>query len=73
MRTAGFIAGKFFHPADAGAAGEHFGDGFHFDIAQTAGVEEGGPALVSSEEFFKRPGLKAVSSGEGHQPASPLR
>lgn len=42
----GIIAAIFLHAADAGAAGEHFGDGFHFDIAQTTGVEERRPALV---------------------------
>ncbi|WP_233268626.1 hypothetical protein [Pantoea sp. BAV 3049] len=49
MPAAGIIAVVFLHAADAGPAGEHFGDGFDFDIAQTAGVEEGRPALVSRE------------------------
>ncbi len=73
MRTAGVIAGVFLHTGDAGATGEHLCDGFDFVISQTAGIEEGGPALVGRKEFFKRAGLKAVSSGEGHPPASPLR
>lgn len=58
MRTAGFIAAKLFHAGDAGAAGEHFGDSFDFDIAQTTGVEERRPALVGGEQFFERAGTE---------------
>ncbi len=54
MPVIGIIAAIFLHAGDAGAAGEHFGDGFDFDIAQTAGVEKRRPALVSRKEFFKR-------------------
>ncbi|UIA90230.1 hypothetical protein LU631_03615 [Erwinia tracheiphila] len=50
MLTTGIIVAIFLHAADAGAAGEHFSDDFHFDIAQTAGVEEGRPALVSCSD-----------------------
>ena len=49
----GIIAAVFLHAADAGAAGEHFGDGFHFNIAQTTRIQEGCPALVGSEQLFK--------------------
>jgi hypothetical protein len=52
--AAGIIAAIFLHAADAGAACEHFGDGFDFDIAQTASIQEGGPALVSREQLFER-------------------
>ena len=38
---------------DTGTAGQHFGDGFHFDITQTAGVEERRPALIGGELFFE--------------------
>lgn len=54
----GIIAAIFLHAADAGAAGEHFGDSFDFDIAQTTGVEERRPALVSREQFFERAGTE---------------
>lgn len=53
MPATGIIAAIFLHAGDAGAAGEHFCDGFHFDIAQAAGVKERGPALVGRKEFFK--------------------
>ncbi len=57
------IAAIFLHAGDAGAAGEHFGDGFDFDIAQVAGVEEGGPALISGEQFFERTGDETRNHG----------
>lgn len=54
MSAVGVIASVFLHAGDTGAAGEHFGDGFDFDITQTASVEKRSPALVSSEQFFER-------------------
>lgn len=54
MSAVGIIAAIFFHAGDAGAAGEHFGDGFDLDITQTASVEKRSPALVSGEQFFER-------------------
>ena len=57
------IAAIFLHAADAGPAGEHFGDGFDFDIAQTTGVEERRPALVSREQFFERAGAETGKHG----------
>lgn len=45
MRTVGIIAAVFPHATDAGAVGEHFSDGFNFDITQAVSVKEGGPAL----------------------------
>ena len=53
MVATGIIAVILLHTANAGTAGEHFGDSFDFDIAQTAGVEERGPAQVGSEQLFK--------------------
>lgn len=53
MRAAGIIAAIFLHAGDACATGEHLCDGFDFDIAQTASIEEGGPALVGRKKFFK--------------------
>lgn len=53
MVATGIIAAILLHTGNAGTAGEHFGDSFDFDIAQTAGVEERGPALVGSEQLFK--------------------
>lgn len=58
MPAAGIIAAIFLHAADAGAAGEHFGDGFDFDIAQTTGVE-----VVSREQFFERTGAETGNNG----------
>lgn len=63
MPATGIIAAIFLHSADAGAAGEHLCDGFHFDIAKPAGVEERGPALVSSEQIFERSRGKAGQHG----------
>lgn len=54
MSAVGIIAAIFLHAGDTGAAGEHFGDGFDFDITQTAGVEKRRPALISRKEFFER-------------------
>jgi hypothetical protein len=54
----GIIAAIFLHAADAGAAGERFGDGFDFDIAQTTGIEERRPSLVSREQFFEGVGTE---------------
>lgn len=73
MVATGIIAAILLHTGNAGTAGEHFGDSFDFDIAQPPGIEKGRPALVGREQLFERAGLKAVSSGEGHQPAFPLR
>lgn len=58
MPAAGIIAAIFLHAADAGAACEHFCDGLDFDIAQTTGIQEGRPALVSREQFFERAGAE---------------
>ncbi|WP_407234283.1 hypothetical protein [Escherichia coli] len=38
------------------AAGQHFGDGFNLDIAQTARIRKGRPALVGCEQTFQRAG-----------------
>ena len=54
MPATAIIAAIFLHAADAGAAGKHFGDGLDFDIAQTACIQEGGPALVSRKQLFER-------------------
>ncbi|KKF37921.1 hypothetical protein SY86_19665 [Erwinia tracheiphila] len=53
MPAPGIIAAIFLHAVDAGAAGEHFGDGPDLDITQPAGIQEGGPARVGRKEFFK--------------------
>ena len=36
-----------------GAAGEHFGHRFNFDIAQASGIEQVRPALVGGEQVFQ--------------------
>ena len=64
MDAVGIIAAIFFHAGDAGAVGEHFGDGFDLDITQTASVEKKGPALVSGERFFERPWVE-IRNHEG--------
>lgn len=63
MRTAGIIAAIFLHAGDAGAAGEHFSDGFDFDIAQTACIQKRGPALVGGEQSFERTGAEIRNHG----------
>ncbi|CQJ67423.1 Uncharacterised protein [Yersinia intermedia] len=63
MPTVGIIAAIFLHAGDASAAGQHLCDGFHFDIAQTAGIQEGGPALVSREQLFERAGAETGNHG----------
>ncbi len=54
VRAAVVAAGVVFDAQDRGAAGEHFADRLHFDLAQTALLEEVCPALVSGEEVFER-------------------
>lgn len=61
--TVGIIATIFLHAGDAGAAGQHLCDGFHFDIAQPAGIQEGSPALVGGEQFFERAGAETRNHG----------
>lgn len=51
------------HAGDAGTTGEHFSDGFDFDITQATGVEKRGPALISCEQIFERTGLKPETTG----------
>lgn len=63
MVATGIITAIFLNPGDAGAAGQHFGDGFDFDITQAAGIQEGGPALVGGEELFKRAGAETRNHG----------
>ncbi|SOQ15914.1 hypothetical protein CFBP1573P_05814 [Pseudomonas syringae pv. persicae] len=46
--------GVVFDAQYRGAAGEHFGDGLDFDVAQAALLDEVCPALVSGEEVFER-------------------
>ncbi|MCQ3008847.1 hypothetical protein NLO93_28510, partial [Pseudomonas savastanoi] len=40
-------------PIHRGAAGQHFGDGLDFDVAQAALLEEVCPALIGGEEVFE--------------------
>ncbi|GBH14989.1 hypothetical protein KPSA3_00906 [Pseudomonas syringae pv. actinidiae] len=54
MRAAVVAAGVVFDAQDRGAAGQHFGDGLDFDVAQAALLDEVCPALVSGEEVFER-------------------
>ena len=64
MTTVGIIAALFLHTGDAGAAGQHLCVGLHFDIAQSTGVKEGGPALVGRKDFFKWSRGKTGQHGE---------
>ncbi len=50
------------------AAGQHFGDGFNLDIAQTARIQEGRPALVGCEQTFQRAGSKTGQHEDGLNP-----
>jgi hypothetical protein len=54
VRAAVVTAGVVLYTQDRGGAGEHFGDGFDFDVAQATLIEEVGPALVSGEQVFER-------------------
>jgi hypothetical protein len=64
VQATGTLAAILFDVSDAGAAGQHFGDDFNFDIAQTAGVEERSPALIGRKKFFKRSGVKSDNMGQ---------
>lgn len=46
----------------------HFGDGFNLDIAQTARIREGRPALVGCEQTFQRAGSKTGQHEDGLNP-----
>ncbi|KIG51829.1 hypothetical protein PU42_23805 [Escherichia coli] len=65
------IAVVFLHARYPRAAGQHFGDSLNLDIAQTARIQEGRPALVGCEQAFQRSGLK-ITTTSGHPPSSPL-
>ena len=45
-----------------------FGDGFNLDIAQTARIREGRPALVGCEQTFQRAGSKTGQHEDGLNP-----
>ena len=45
-----------------------FGDGFNLDIAQTARIQEGRPALVGCEQTFQRAGSKTGQHEDGLNP-----
>lgn len=66
-----FIAVVFLHAQYPRAAGQHFGDSLNLDIAQTACIKEGRPALVGCEQAFQRSGLK-ITTTSGHPPSSSL-
>lgn len=68
MRTVRFIAGVLLHAQYPRAAGQHFGDGFYLDIAQTARIQEGSPALVGCEQAFQRAGSKTGQHEDGLTP-----
>ncbi len=53
VRAAVVAAGVVFDAQDRGAAGQHFGDGLDFDVAQAALLEEVCPALIGGEEVFE--------------------
>lgn len=65
VRTIFVAAAVLFDAEDRGAAGEHFGDRFDFDVAQASSVEQGRPALIGGEEVFQRTGLEAGRGGHG--------
>ncbi|EOS92805.1 hypothetical protein ETR_22486 [Erwinia tracheiphila PSU-1] len=56
------VAGILFHTADAGAAGEHFGDGFDFDIAQTTASRKDAQHGLAVNSFLSGRGLKPEST-----------
>ncbi|KWS72876.1 hypothetical protein BKM20_06610 [Pseudomonas avellanae] len=57
VRAMLIATGVVFDAQDRGAAGQHFGDGFDFDVAQAALLEEVYPALVSGEQVFEGTGF----------------
>ena len=62
------ITSELFYPQYPCAAGQHFGDGFHFDIAQTACIQKGRPALIGCEQAFQRAGSKTGKHKGGLPP-----
>ncbi len=54
VRAAVVATGVVFDAQYRGAAGEHFADRLHFDLAQTAGFQQICPAAVGREEVFER-------------------
>ena len=50
------------------AAGQHFGDSLNLDIAQTARIRKGRPALVGCEQAFQRAGSKTGQHEDGLTP-----
>nr|WP_249941197.1 hypothetical protein [Escherichia coli] len=68
MMTVRVITPELFYTQYPCAAGQHFGDGFHFDIAQTARIQEGCPALVGREQAFQRAGSKTGQHEDGLPP-----
>lgn len=57
VRAAIVAAAVVFDAQNRSSAGEHFGDGFNFDVAQATLIKEVGPALVSGEKVFERTGF----------------
>lgn len=56
--TVRVITSELFYTQYPCAADQHFGDGFHFNIAQTARIQKGRPALIGCEQAFQRAGSK---------------
>ncbi|EGJ88680.1 hypothetical protein [Shigella flexneri] len=63
-----FIADVFLHAQYPRAAGQHFCDSLNLDIAQTARIQEGCPALVGREQTFQRAGSKSGQHEDGLTP-----
>lgn len=53
---------------DANMVGQHFCDSLNLDIAQTARIQEGCPALVGREQTFQRAGSKSGQHEDGLTP-----
>jgi hypothetical protein len=54
VRAAVVTAAVVLYAQDRGGAGERFGDGLDFDVAQATLIEKVGPVLVSGEQVVGR-------------------
>jgi len=71
MLTAGIIAAKLFHAGDAGATGEHFGDGFHLDFTQAPASRKDVQHWLAVHKFLSGRGIKPDNMGKiKHQPSA---
>ena len=66
--TVRVITPELFYTQYPCATGQHFGDGFNLNLAPTARIQEGRPALVGCEQTFQRAGSKTGQHEDGLTP-----